>query len=134
MWHGVSPPEGTRTRLVTPLRSEVLQHYRNWKQCQYLPLGSGAEYASGITVYMSPGFTEIYGIVSHGATESSFGETEYEEDKCEKTWHLPGVPIHFPLSRREYLVSAWLHLRPRFDDLNGMLAVRSTLVWTKSSC
>lgn len=83
---------------------------------------------------MSRGFTEIYGIVSHGATESRFEETEYEEDKCEQTWHLPGVPIHFPLSRGEYLISAWLHLCPRFDDLNGMLAVRSTLAWTKSSC
>jgi hypothetical protein len=83
---------------------------------------------------MSSGFTRIYGIVSHGATNSVFGETEYEEDKCEETYHGPGVPIHFPLSEGEYLTSAWLHITSRSHDLDGLLAVRITLAWTTYSC
>jgi len=134
MWYGGSPPAGISTRLLTPPSPEALHHYPNWRQCQYLPLSSGAEYASGLTVYMSSGFTRIYGIVSHGATNSVFGESEYEEDKCEETYHGPGVPIHFPLSEGEYLTSAWLHITSRSHDLDGLLAVRVTLAWTTYSC
>lgn len=130
MWYGGSPPAGTCTRLLTPLSSEVLHHYPDWKQCQYLPLSAGAEYASGLTVYMSCGFTRIHGIVSHGATDSVFGETEYEEVNCEETGHGLGVPFHFPLGQGEYLTSAWLHTNSGPHELDGLLAVSFTLAWT----
>lgn len=124
MWYGDCPPSGSSTRLVTPKAREILHYYPNWKQLQYLPLSFGAEYASGLTVYMNYGFTRIYGIVSHGLSDFVFGEAEYEEDKYEETYHGQCVPIHFPLGQGEYLTSAWLNAAPYTRGLEGLLAVR----------
>lgn len=124
MWYGGCPPSGSSTRLVTPKAGETLHYYPDWKQLQYLPLSFGAEYASGLTVYMSSGFTRIYGIVSHGPSDFVFGEAEYEEDKHEELYHGLGVPIHFPLGPGEYLTSAWLNVTLCSQGLRGLLAVR----------
>lgn len=124
MWYGACPPSGVSTRLVTPNAGLTLHYYPNWKQLQYLPLSFGAEYASGLTVYMNYGFTRIYGIVSHGLSDFVFGEAEYEEDKYEETYHGQCVPIHFPLGQGEYLTSAWLNAAPYTRGLEGLLAVR----------
>lgn len=126
MWYGGCPPWGSSTRLVTPQNPEVLHYYPNWKQFQYLPLSFGAEYASGLTVYMSSIFSRVVGIVSHGPSDFVFGEAEYEEDRREETYHYPGIPIHLPLYQGEYLTSAWLNLAPHAQCLEGQLAVRFT--------
>lgn len=123
MWYGGCPPTGISTRLVTPKKPKRLHYYPNWKQCQYLPLNFGAEYASGLTIYI--GSTEIIGIVSHGPSDFVFGEAEYEESH-EETFYSHGIPIHFPLGQGEYLTSAWLHTTWLARDLEGLLAVRFT--------
>lgn len=133
MWYGACPPSGSSTRLVTPKARETLHYYPDWRQFQYLPLSFGAEYASGLTVYMSSVFTSIHGIVSHGSSDFVFGEAEYDENKYEETYH--GLaPVHFPLGQGEYLTSAWLNVTPYSRGLYGLLAVRYTLASRLDEC
>lgn len=132
MWWGDCPPAFCSTRHVTTHSSRsLLQYYPNWRQYQYLPLSFGADYASGLTVYIDVRFpsTKITGIVSHGSSDFEFGRTSFGEEES-SDGH--GVPIHFALSPGEYLTSAWLHMSSRTHGLDGLLAVRSILALDKS--
>ncbi|KAJ0107604.1 hypothetical protein J7T55_007795 [Diaporthe amygdali] len=124
MWYRSPPPSGISTRIITPqCPDEVLHYYPGWKQCQYLPLTFGSEYASGLTVYIGSEFSRIIGIVSHGSSDVVFGEAVYAEDEYDEAHHGPGIPIHFAFRQGECLTSAWVHMRSASYPLSaGLLA------------
>lgn len=114
MWYGECPPVGASTRLITsPKPVHELHYYPGWRQCQYLPLSRGSEYASGLTAYMSPQSGDIYGLVAHidGSSDSVFGQAGYETDEQGNNNSYCGTPIHFALHQGEYLTSAWSFMR-----------------------
>lgn len=119
MWWGDGPPAFCSTRCVV-LRHEIPQdpqYYPNWKQYQYFPLNFGAEYASGLTVYMGFSFSMIIGMVSHGPSDCEFGTTRPVKGEY---GDATAVPIHFALSPGEYFTSAWRHFsfnRSKWDVL-----------------
>lgn len=103
MWWGNDPSGGIH--LVEEIPGPELHYYRGWKQCQYLPLTFGEQYASGLIVYLSSNFCHVIGLISHGTSGFVFGDAVDMK-------HNRGIPFHLAFSPGEYLASAWLHLEP----------------------
>ncbi|ROV98720.1 hypothetical protein VMCG_06793 [Cytospora schulzeri] len=99
LWYGDHyPPEGSTLRFFTSKgATEIyrLHYYPGWRQCQYLPLLTESEYATGLTVYLWG--STITGIASHGTVSSNL-----------LIGSRSGLPIHFALNKGERLTSVWL--------------------------
>lgn len=125
MWYGECPPSECCTRLTTTrIPDRVVQYYPRWRQCLYLPLSRGTEYAYGLTVYVDFAIKCIRSIVSHfESSDFVLGEALWEEEYVKPGYGV-AVPIHFALSKGEYLTSAWLYMESFNEPMkDGSLAV-----------
>lgn len=120
MWWGDRPPAGCNIVMKSYPDREP-HYYPGWKQCRYLPLAFGTDYATGLTVYMDSEFKSVIGVVSHGPSDVVLGKAMYFDDKQQEARHSPGIPFYFAFNPGEHLSSVWLH--QTHSGLNGVLAV-----------